>query len=159
MSAMMTRLATAADALEALDVVRQSIIVLCVADHQHDAPTLERWLRNKTPEHFNRWCADPDCRLIVAEREAAIVGVGTLLRSGEICLCYVRPDCVRTGVGYALLHALEAHARDFGITTLKLDSSATARGFYERCGFVRAGDATAHYGVLRGYPYTKRLSI
>ena len=158
MSAITTRVATAADAHRALEVVRQSITQLCGADHQHDGPTLERWLRNKTPEHFNGWCADPDNRLLVAELDSAIAGVAELRRSGEICLFYVRPDCVRVGVGRALLLALEAHARAWQITALKLDSTLSARPFYERYGFASEGQSSLHYGVLRGYPYSKRLA-
>jgi len=153
-----TRLATAADTHEALDVVRKSIAELCSADHQHDAQTLERWLRNKTPEHFEGWRSDPDSRLVVAELESAIVGVASLHRSGEISLFYVRPASVRTGVGRALLRAIETHARDWNIATLKLDSSFDARAFYERMGFIAAGAPRQHFGVLRSYPYRKMLS-
>jgi len=158
MSATTTRLATPADAIEALDVVRRSITELCEADHQRDEPTLERWLRNKTPEHFNRWCADPDTRLVVAQREAAIVGVAALHRSGEVRLCYVRPDRARSGVGRELLLTIEAYARDWSLPALKLNSSLSARHFYERWGFSSAGASTPHFGVLRGYPYIKTLS-
>src|SRR4051812_9565770 len=156
--AITTRLATSADAEQALDVVRQSITQLCAADHQHDEPTLERWLRNKTPEYFNRWCADPDNRLLVAVLDSALAGVALLRRPGEVHLFYVRPDCVRAGVGHALLLALEFHARAWNIATLTLSSTLTARFFYERHGFVSAGDSLLHYGVLRGYPYSKALS-
>jgi GNAT superfamily N-acetyltransferase len=157
MRAITTRLATSTDAHEALEVVRRSITELCEADHQRDVPTLERWLRNKTPEHFNGWCADPDSRVVIGELGSAIAGVAMLHRSGEIHLFYVRPDCVRWGVGLTLLLALEAHAREWNIATLKLKSSLMARVFYERCGFTSAGDSTPHFGVLRGYPYSKAL--
>jgi GNAT superfamily N-acetyltransferase len=159
MSVVSTRLATQADADEAVAVVRMSITQLCEADHQGDAPTLERWLRNKTPEHFRSWCADPDTRLVVSELAAAIAGVGALHRSGEIRLCYVRPEVVRSGVGRALLGALEAHARQWNITHLTLNSSLAARSFYERCGYVSAGEPTPLCGILRCYPYAKTLSI
>lgn len=157
MSDISIRLATPGDAQQALDVVCQSISLLCEADHQHDEPTLERWLSNKTPEFFERWCGDPDTRLIVGELDSAIVGVASLRRSGEINLFYVRPSRVRSGVGRALLHALEAHARDWQIQMLKLESSLSARRFYEHFGFAPAGDSIPHFGVLRGYPYTKAL--
>ncbi|HYQ01640.1 MAG TPA: GNAT family N-acetyltransferase [Polyangiaceae bacterium] len=157
MSAIRTRLATSADADAALDAVRQSITVLCTADHQHDAATLERWLCNKTPEHFQRWCADPNARLVVAVVESGIAGVAELHHSGEIYLFYVRPDRVHVGVGRALMQALEAHARDWQIATLTLGSTLAARPFYERCGFTPSGEPTLHFGVLRSYPYAKAL--
>jgi len=157
MNTITTRLATAADTHQALDVVRKSITESCAADHQHDPPTLERWLRNKTPEHFHAWCNDGDSRIVVAELERTIVGVAALHRSGEIRLFYVRPGCVRLGVGRALLLAIEIHARDWNIAILKLDSSLNARPFYERFGFEAAGEPRPHYGVLRAYPYVKTL--
>ena len=158
MGAISTRLATAEDAHEATLVLRRSITELCVADHQHDAPTLERWLRNKTPENFENWRADPDNWTVLAELAGAIAGVAMLHRSGEVRLCYVRPDCVRMGVGRALLQTLEAQARHWQIATLKLNSSLTARHFYERCGFLLAGDPVPYYGVLGGYPFVRSLS-
>ena len=53
--------------------------------------------------------------------------------------------------------ALEAHARDWNVATLRLNSTLTARHFYERCGFATAGDPTPSFGLVRGYPYTKAL--
>ena len=158
MSPLSTRLATPADANNAVEVLRRSIRELCEADHQRDEPTLERWLRNKTPEHFNAWCENPDQRVFVAELGAAAAGVAALHRSGEIRLCYVHPNFTGAGVGRALLLALEAQALAFSLTELKLESSLTARHFYERCGFTSAGQPTPKFGRVSGYPYRKPLA-
>ncbi|HYP75943.1 MAG TPA: GNAT family N-acetyltransferase [Polyangiaceae bacterium] len=158
MTAITTRSATAADTAEALAVVRESITQSCVADHQHDPPTLERWLRNKTPEHFARWCSDPDTQIVVAELDGAIAGVAALHRSGQIHLFYVRPAHVRLGVGRALLLAIEAQALALHIPTLTLESTLCARRFYRQNGFEAAGDPTPQFGVLRGYPHRKVLA-
>ena len=130
---------------------------LCTLDHQNDAPTLERWLNNKTAEHFLTWLADPGNCIVVAELESAIVGVAAVHRSGEVRLCYVRPGAVGLGVGRAMLMAIEAQARHWGVSKLELRSSLTARSFYERCGYVSAGPSVASYGVLRAHPYAKIL--
>ena len=63
------RIARADDADAAIQVLRKSITELCVRDHQNDAPTLERWLRNKTPERYGALIADPENLLMVAESE------------------------------------------------------------------------------------------
>lgn len=47
----------------------------------------------------------------------------------------------------------------WGIVTLTLESTLTARSFYEHNGFTPAGDPISHFGILRGHPYTKTLSL
>jgi GNAT superfamily N-acetyltransferase len=145
------------DAERALGVVRRSICELCVDDHQRDAVTLERWLANKTPEHFARWLAAPDNALLVAELDGVVRGVGNLARTGKIHLCYVEPGFERCGIGGAMLSALEARARAWGLSELSLESSRNAQGFYARCGYQPAGCAASAFGVLRCYPFKKLL--
>lgn len=154
-----TRLATADDAREAVAVLRRSITELCALDHQNDRATLERWLANKTAEHFVRWLDDPTGHYLVACSGAAIAGVAAFRGLGEICLCYVHPDCVRSGVGRALLSALETEASRRGFGELTLRSSLTARAFYESSGYAPSGDPVPLFGVLCGYPYAKRLGV
>ena len=60
------RIAVAADAPTACEVLRRSITELCVADHSHDPEILGRWLANKTPEIVASWIARPDNSVLVA---------------------------------------------------------------------------------------------
>jgi putative acetyltransferase len=158
MSPVLTRRALPEDDEEAVAVLRQSITELCVLDHQGDTATLEKWLSNKTQAQFARWLGNPDSRLLVALVGPAMAGVGALHRSGEIRLCYVRPGFTKMGVGRALLDALETEAHAWHLERVTLHSSLTARHFYERCGYVSAGDAVPGFGVSRGYPYAKSLT-
>lgn len=158
MKPVLIRHALAEDDEEAVAVLRQSITELCVLDHQGDTATLEKWLSNKTPDQFARWLSNPDSRLLVALVGPAMAGVGALHRSGEIRLCYVRPGFTKLGVGRALLDALEAEARAWQLERVTLHSSLTARHFYERCGYVSAGDSLSGFGVSRAYPYAKSLT-
>ena len=151
------RAATPADAERALSVVRQSIIQLCVADHRNDAATLERWLSNKTQDHFARWLAQPDGLLVVAELGGCVRGVGNVVRTGKIQLCYVEPGFERAGLGAAILAALEAQARSWGLLEVTLESSVNARGFYVRQGYEPTGLPADAFGVLRCYPLKKPL--
>lgn len=151
------RAAARNDAHDAVAVLRASISNLCELDHQNDPATLEQWLGNKTPEHFGRWLADPSRYLVVALVEGTLSGVAALHRSGEIRLCYVKPGLTQIGIGRALLGALEARARDWGLLELRLNSSRTALAFYERSGYVACGDATPGFGVTHGYPHRKHL--
>jgi GNAT superfamily N-acetyltransferase len=152
------RPATTADAQPALSVWRDSIIQLCVRDHHNDGPTLERWLRNKTVRQFDQMLADRDNYVIVTGEQSVICGIGQLNRGGELHLCYVRPGRERSGFGSALLRALEAQGRRWGLVDIHLRSTEGARTFYERHGYVASGAPTAAYGVLIDYPYSKRLA-
>jgi len=145
------------DAPPAVVVLRRSITELCGADHLEDAATLERWLSNKTAAHFRRWLADPESALYIAELEATIAGVGLVHQSGEIRLCYVSPDFQRAGAGRALLAALEEQARDWGLESVRLDSSRAALTFYARHGYVPSGAPTPGFGVTICHPHSKQL--
>lgn len=147
------------DAEAAVDVLRRSIKEVCIADHQNDGPTLERWLRNKTPERFRSWQSAPDNFLVVADCEGVICGVGAIRQSGDLDLCYVHPLYQRRGIGRAILMVLESRAREWGIQTIRLISTMTARSFYERFGYVFLPNESSHgYGVLYAYRYRKLLS-
>lgn len=151
------RAATADDAPAALEVLRASITELCTRDHQNDRETLERWLDNKTIPNFERWVSDPDNVLVVAEREGRLDGVGLVRSTGDIHLCYVRPEVVGTGTGGAILARLEAAAREWGLVDLRLSSTLGARAFYERKGFIVDGEPQVAFGSVRHYPYRKAL--
>lgn len=152
------RPATREDAAAAVAVLRDSITHLCVADHRNDPATLERWLRNKTTASFLEWLALPDAFIVVADVESAVCGVGAVRNSGDLDLCYVQPGRHRAGVGAAILQALEARAAAWGLAELRLISTATARAFYERHGYVLTGEqSVSGFGLLRDYRYVKVL--
>jgi GNAT superfamily N-acetyltransferase len=60
-------------------------------------------------------------------------------------------------MGSALLEVLEARAKAWGLTDLTLGSSADARAFYERHGYVSAGDPSPAFGTSVCFPYRKQL--
>jgi len=157
MSSCLVRRATSDDAAAAVAVLRASIMELCVPDHQNDGSTLEPWLSNKTVAHFRRWLEDPESLVLVAERASLVSGVGMLHQSGEIRLCYVQPGLQRSGIGAALLAALEAQARLSGCEQLRLRSTAVARAFYESQGYVSEGEPIVRPGLAVAYPYVKQL--
>jgi GNAT superfamily N-acetyltransferase len=146
------------DADDAAAVLRRSITELCVADHQNDPVTLELWLRNKTAEQFLVWLDRDENHVVVVDSSAGIAGVGLLHRSGEIRLCYVCPGWERLGIGTAVLRALEIQAEIWGLTRLTLESTATARSFYERHGYVPVGGCRPGLGVSCCHPYEKAMA-
>ena len=73
--------------------------------------------------------------------------VGTIALGGDrLRSLFVEPGLQQTGIGARLVAHLEAHALKVGVTELKLSSSLTARGFYERLGY-RMVQPEQHDGV------------
>jgi GNAT superfamily N-acetyltransferase len=151
------RRAKPGDAEEAADVLRRSITQLCALDHRGDADTLGKWLANKTPQNFLSWLASGDNFCVVAETSRKVIGVGLLHRSGEIRLCYLAPGAQRKGTGKAIYLALEEQAKAWALSTLRLESTVSARPFYEALGFRPAGVATPGFGISHCHPYEKQL--
>src|SRR5207253_1428423 len=93
--------ALAEDALAACEVLRRSILELCVADHGNDPAILKHWLSNKTPEIVASWIAHPETSMLVATEDDTILAVGSVTNAGVITLNYVSPDARFRGVSRA----------------------------------------------------------
>lgn len=145
------------DAEAAVEVLRRSITELCTADHHGDADTVANWLANKTPQNFRSWLANDENFCVVAETNNHILGVGLLHRSGEIRLCYLTPGSQRQGIGKAVYLALEEKAKAWGLCKLNLESTVSARTFYESVGYQPAGAPKPGFGISHCHPYEKAL--
>jgi GNAT superfamily N-acetyltransferase len=154
-ASMQIREARAEDAAEACQVVRRSIAELCLADHRCDASTLAPWLADRTPETMRRWFGARHA--YVAGEGAAVVGVGIIKSSGEIILNHVSPDARFRGISKAIVARLEGRARELGVDTVTLQSSATALRFYMSAGYTSLGPPTKGYGVTFCHPMSKQL--
>jgi GNAT superfamily N-acetyltransferase len=141
------RIAVAGDAFAACDVLRRSITECCVEDHRNDPEILAAWLGNKTPEMVASWFASDRNFSIVAIEDGVLIGVALLTRAGKLPLCYLSPEALRHGAGTALLVRIEAHARDWGIKSLQLHSTATAAHFFASRCFIASGKVKSPYGV------------
>jgi GNAT superfamily N-acetyltransferase len=130
------RAAHPADAAAACEVVRRSIVELCVRDHQNNPEWLADWLANKTPENFCAWIADAESRMFVAACEDTILAVGLIRTSGDIALNYVSPDGRFQGISRAMLRTLEDTARALGHRKVVLTSTITAHDFYLAAGYA-----------------------
>jgi GNAT superfamily N-acetyltransferase len=154
---METRDAVAEDAPAACQVLRRSIVELCVADHGNDPTILGRWLSNKTPEIVASWIASPDNSMLVAVERGTILAVGSVTNAGEITLNYVSPDVRFRGVTRALLRALEARAIERGNVRCTLTSTETARRFYCANGYIEDGFLAGKFGTPASYAMSKPL--
>ena len=147
------------DAEAACEVLRRSIVELCRDDHEDDAPTLQLWLANKTPDHVLRWIGNAGTHMLVAEEAGAILGVASLqAATGIVLLNYVSPDARFRGVSRALMAHVEAKARELGLGALRLDSTGTARRFYRAMGFSDAGPPAPGFGRSKRHPMRKELA-
>ena len=151
---MMIRDALPEDAAAACEVMRRSIVELCVPDHRNDPEILQRWLSNKTPEIFKSWIRSDDVSLVAVDR-AGIVAVGCVTDAGEITLNYVSPDARFRGVSTAMLDALERRAREHGNGRCKLNSTEAALRFYLARGYSQDGPGDGNFGTNSAYPMSK----
>lgn len=86
---------------------------------------------------------EPVCFLI-ARQEGVAVGCGVLMRhdasTGEIKRMWVAPGARGTGLSRRLLEALEARARDAGMSRIVLDTNSAlseAQALYDKAGYHR----------------------
>ncbi|MBY3075641.1 GNAT family N-acetyltransferase [Rhizobium laguerreae] len=132
------------DAEAAIAILRQSITQLCSADHHDDDAEIAIWLSNKTAGSWAAWINCDDATVLVAELAGNIVGVGMVDAQGEILLNYAHPDARFKGISKAILLALEAQARARGIKMCVLESTQTAKTFYEARGYQAAAGSPLH---------------
>ena len=73
---------------------------------------------------------------LVASLEGSIVGFASLGPAGKIDMLYVHPAATGQGVAALLIDAIEKLAGARGADKLVVDASDTARGFFEKRGYV-----------------------
>ena len=93
------------------------------------------------PEDLAREATDT---LFAGYDDGRLIGV-VMLRpvtpdGGKLRQMAVAADMRGRGVGERLITALEAYARQFGLRHIDLAARVTARGFYERCGYIADGE-------------------
>jgi len=152
-----SRLARIEDAEQIAELLRRSIVELCVADHRNRKEVLDAWLENKTAANVGEWIRNPANIMILATIEGQIAGVGCLRRDGHVILNYVAPRFRFRGVSKSLITILERSALELGVGSLRLESTKTAHRFYGAAGFSDAGPAETKHGMPT-YPMTKQLS-
>ena len=145
------------DPEQILEVHTRSIREVCSADY--------------TPEQISAWldvlnvldheAAIETGNLWVAEFNGKIVGFSQFKApKGWIKAVFVGPDFLGRGIGRKLVEPLERKARNLGLKSLRLNSTITAKPFYENAGYV-AGPLTIHKlgngGELPCYPMRKNL--
>ena len=83
---------------------------------------------------------------LIATLEGSPVGFASLEGKDEIDMLYVHPAAVGQGVGAMLIDALEKLAGGRGVGKLSVDASDSARGFFEKRGYVAQQRNTVSVG-------------
>jgi putative acetyltransferase len=73
---------------------------------------------------------------LIATMEGSPVGFASLAGKDKIDMLYVHPAVSGQGVGAMLIDALEKLAGSRGVAKLSVDASDSARGFFEKRGYV-----------------------
>jgi len=93
--------------------------------------------------------------IVLAERDAEIVGFLTVDAAGYIDLAYVLPSARGQGAFGALLGMINDHARLRGITQLTTHASLMAQPAFARHGFA----ITQHETVMRNGEHLRRAAM
>lgn len=94
----------------------------------------EAWMAAAEDEEFGKWLA-ADLTLI-ATLEGSPVGFASLRGNDHIRMLYVHPAVAGQGIATMLVDALEKLAGGRGATSLSVDASDNAQGFFAKRGYT-----------------------
>ena len=144
------------DAEQFCKVIHTSIIELCELDHKNDKIMLNRWLENKTLENCQKWIQDKTSTSLVFEKNNKVMGVAHIGHNGHLFLCYVLPEAKGQKMGHKLLIAAEKSITSLGVRLLTLESTLTAKFFYEDHGYKFVGKDSACLKYIKSVPKPKQ---
>lgn len=142
MAAFTIRSAGLADAEVLCALHKASVRALCLG--AYTTGEIEAWLRDREPAGFRHAMTEGGEAMLVAERDAAVVGFASV-KGTVLYALFVDPAKGR-GAGRPLLEAIEDRLRRDGATVLSLQATLNAVPFYRRHGFMRRERCTARRG-------------
>jgi len=129
---LIVRCSTSADETQLRNLLYHTVHSVNQGDY--DQAQLDAWA--PTAMLTEHWPARQGERLTwVAEQDGQIAGFAELKPDGQIDCFYCHHHYQRQGIGNRLFKQLLEHARVIGIKRLFVDSSITARPFFQRLGF------------------------
>ena len=134
-------------------------IRLARPDERDALEALQRRASTALEEYREQLEAEPDAielpiefierdEVFVAEHDDETVGFAVVFigeEEAELDGLFVEPEHWREGIGAALVDVATHEARKRGLT-LMVTANASAREFYEKCGFSLEGDAQTRFG-------------
>lgn len=103
------------------------------------------WIRRIEEQYF-----------FVALQAGKILGFASLDNSGYLDLIYVHKDHQRQGIGNALLAQLEKTANELELNEINVQSSITAKPFFEAHGFKVMGQK---YKLVNDVPFMNAIMV
>jgi putative acetyltransferase len=122
-----------ADAPLLREIFRDSIEELTSEDYTEAQQEAWASVANDVEEFRNKLSRQ---LTLVATLEGSPVGFASLEEKDKISMLYVHPAATGQGVGAMLVDALEKLAGARGTTRVTVDASDSARGFFERRGYL-----------------------
>lgn len=130
--AIILRQAALLDLPEMKQLFRDTILTVC--SNEYDAEQRNVWASSS--DKSERWeNLVNEQFVLLAVKENAIVGFGSLLNGDYLDFMYVHKDHQRQGIAELLLAALETEAIREGAKVITSDISKTARLFFEKKGY------------------------
>ncbi len=121
------------DASQLAEIFRASVIDLTAEDYTEAQQ--QAWISAADDEAaFGKRLGNQ--LTLMASLEGSPAGFAALGPGGKIDMLYVHPAAVGQGVGAMLIDALEKLAGARGAEKLIVDASDTARGFFEKRGYI-----------------------
>ncbi|MCU4377756.1 GNAT family N-acetyltransferase [Acinetobacter haemolyticus] len=141
----MIEIAQQQDSKAILNVIQQSI-ESCSLDHDNNQNVIDEWLSNKTEENIINWINNSYS--YVYKKDNKIVGFILMSKGGVILLNYVLPDYQGDGIGSAMVDFIISLSSSYQIDKIKLESTLTARKFYESKEFVILEETYEHEKLI-----------
>jgi len=114
-------------------IFREAVLELTVDDYDEDQR--DAWSGAADDEHaFGQKLAS--ALTLIATLDSQPVGFIALKDNSVVDLLYIHPDATGIGAARTLLDAIEKLAAARGASELSADVSDTARGFFEKSGYV-----------------------
>jgi hypothetical protein len=157
---MLIRFAFPQDASQIVKVLIHSITYGCILDHHNKKNLLDNWLENKTKENVLKWITDLNNISVVSVDEffPEINGVGLISKSGVLKLLYVMPESEKRGIGASIFEKLQIEVKNLGVEEITLNSTLTAKIFYEKQGCIVSGTPAHSVISALACPMSKKLT-
>ncbi|MGB3295277.1 MAG: GNAT family N-acetyltransferase [Phormidesmis sp.] len=128
------QLASAADLPALAELYRQTVLVN--APQYYSPAQTQMWAAAPTDaEHFHQFVLA--ATTFVAKKDTDILGFAGIKADGHVASVYVRHDCIRQGVGSALMRAVLGYAQSHNIGRLHAEASEFSLGLFKKFGFRR----------------------